>query len=80
MRVESALMIDLDSEYASNRGKTLIEKLSYSRQDERNKIIPDCGIRFSEEANIYIGMHSLRASVKKYFDFLEYIDNCKEVK
>lgn len=80
MRVESAFMIDLDSEYASDRGKALIEKLSYTRQDERNGIIPNCGIIFSEKANIYIGMHSLRTSVKKYFEFLEYLNNCKEVK
>lgn len=73
-RVEEALKVNLDDEFRFDGGKRVIQLLSYSRNDERNKILPDCGLVFAKEANIYLGMHSLRASVKKYFEFLSAVE------
>ena len=70
LRVEEALNISLDDEYKFDGGERVIQMLSYSREDERNHVIPTCGIVFSENADIYGGMHSLRASVKQYFEFI----------
>ena len=70
MRAESVLGVDLDSEYKRDCGKTIICKLEYTRDDERNNVFPTNDFHFNDNTNIYMGIHSIRASVKKYFDFL----------
>ena len=69
IRVESEMKVNLDDEYNTDAGSCLIEKLKYSRAEERAGVIPNCGIKFDDGANVYTGMHSLRASVKKYLEF-----------
>ena len=61
--------INLDEQYEKDEGNSLMQKLKYSRKESREGISPQCGIVFDRD--VYIGMHSLRASVKKYFEFLQ---------
>ena len=48
-----------------------MQKLEYSRKESREGMPPQCGIVFDIDVDVYTGMHSLRASVKKYFEFLQ---------
>lgn len=61
--------INLDEQYEKDEGNSLMQKLKYSRKESREGISPQCGIVF--DIDVYIGMHSLRAPVKKYFEFLQ---------
>lgn len=70
-RVEIEMKIDLDEQYRLDQGRRLMSLLMYSRKESRDGIKPKCGIDFEDSADIYAGMHSLRASVKKYFEFKE---------
>lgn len=70
MRVEQQLDCDLDEEYKQDNGADVISKLKYSRSDERKGVIPQNGMIFSVNVDVYMGMHALRSSVKKYFEFL----------
>lgn len=78
IRVEMSLGINLDEEFLNDGGKEVLYKLKYSRDDERKGVMPECGICFANKVNIYEGMHSLRASVKKYFDFMIEIKKMEE--
>lgn len=69
MRIEEKLFIDLDDEYRKDGGSGLLNRLKYSCDEQRQRKQPQCGLKFEENADIYIGMNSLRASVKKYFEF-----------
>ncbi|MDD6826981.1 MAG: hypothetical protein PUE12_12880 [Oscillospiraceae bacterium] len=68
-RVEIEMNIDLDEQFRKDNGTSLMTSLKYSKKEFRDGIRPSCGIHFEDGANMYSGMHSLRASVKKYFDF-----------
>lgn len=70
--VETALEIDLDEEFAIDKGKRLMGKMQYSIADERaNKDAP-AEFHFKDNANIRYRMTNLRSAVNKYFEF------CKE--
>lgn len=69
VRVEMEMEIDLDEQYQLDRGTKLMELLMYSRKESRLGTQPNCGIAFTPGVDMYAGMHSLRASVKKYFEF-----------
>lgn len=69
-RVEMEMKIDLDEEYAKDKGTSLFVLLKYSKKEARDGMKPVCGISFLGDADIYSGMHSLRASVKKYFAYM----------
>ena len=69
MRIEEELNIDLDDEYRKDRGSSLLDRLKYSREEQRQRKQPRCGLKFGENVDIYTGMNSLRASVRKYFEF-----------
>ncbi len=71
IRVENEMGIDLDVQYKEDEGKGLMQKLKYSRKESREGMPPQCGIVFDIDVDVYTGMHSLRASVKKYFEFLQ---------
>lgn len=71
IRVENEMGIDLDAQYKEDEGKSLMQKLKYSRKESRAGMPPQCGIIFDIDVDVYAGMHSLRASVKKYFEFLQ---------
>mgnify|MGYP004469725701 FL=1 len=71
IRVENEMGINLDEQYEKDEGNSLMQKLKYSRKESREGISPQCGIVFDIDVDVYIGMHSLRASVKKYFEFLQ---------
>lgn len=73
IRVEQQLSCNLDDEYEKDKGEDIIKKLKYSRNDERKGIIPQNGIVFAVDVDVYTGMHALRSSVKKYFEFLQTI-------
>ena len=68
-RIEESLRLDLDEEFAKDGGRSLVNLLEYSSEDENlNRPAPD-GISFSPGSNIKNGMSSLRSAVKKYFEF-----------
>ena len=70
--VETALEIDLDEEFAIDKGKRLMGKMQYSIADERaNKDAP-AEFHFKDNANIRYRITNLRSAVNKYFEF------CKE--
>ena len=70
--VETALQIDLDTEYALDKGKRVLSKMQYTITDERaNKEAP-AEFQFKDSANIRYRMANLRSAVNKYFEF------CKE--
>ena len=71
IRVENELNIDLDEQYDLDMGSELMQKLKYSRKESREGKTPKCGITFDVDVDVYAGMHSLRASVKKYFEYLQ---------
>lgn len=75
LRVENELHINLDEEYQRDKGYELMQKLKYSRKESREQKQPQCGIVFDADVDIYCGMHSLRASVKKYFEYLEQLND-----
>ena len=68
-RLENGLRIDLDLEYAKDNGRTLIELLTYTANDENNNKPAPKGIYFTKGANLKNGMASLRSAAKKYFEF-----------
>lgn len=68
-RIENDLKINLDQEYISDQGKSLMERLKYSKDEFRNMKQPKCGIVLNPKTNMYSCMNSLRVSVKKYFEF-----------
>lgn len=68
-KVEKALQIDLDEQFESDRGQSVISSLRYSADDERNGIqAPEC-FGFKEGANIRFRFTDLRSATKKYFSF-----------
>lgn len=70
--VENALQMDLDIEFAYDKGKRLLQKMQYSIADERANKEPPIGFCFKDNSNIRFRMANLRSAVNKYFDF------CKE--
>ncbi len=78
IRVENEMGIDLDEQYAKDSGSDLMQRLKYSRKESREGKQPKCGIVFDTEVDVYTGMHSLRASVKKYFEYMRLIKAMQE--
>lgn len=70
--VETALQIDLDAEYAFDKGKRVLSQMQYSIADEREKKDAPAGFHFKDNANVRYRMTNLRSAVNKYFEF------CKE--
>lgn len=73
IRVETEMNINLDEQYDLDKGDRLMQTLKYSRKEAREGKQPQCGIVFDLDVDVYSGMHSLRASVKKYFEYLQQI-------
>lgn len=73
IRVETEMSINLDEQYDLDKGDRLMQTLKYSRKEAREGKQPQCGIVFDLDVDVYSGMHSLRASVKKYFEYLQQI-------
>lgn len=69
--VETALQINLDIEYAFDKGKQLLSKMQYSIADERAQKEVPAGFNFKDEANVRYRMANLRSAVNKYFEFCE---------
>lgn len=69
MRIEAEMEVGLDKEYAQDGGRRFLNKLKYSREEQRQGKQPDCGLHFRENVDIYTGLNSLRVSLKKYFEF-----------
>lgn len=70
--VETAFQIDLDAEYAYDKGKRILSKMQYTISDEREKKEAPAEFHFRDNANIRYRMADLRSAVNKYFTF------CKE--
>ena len=67
--VEFALKTDLDNEYKTDGGKTVLDKLSYCRRDATAGNPPPKEFIFKEGANVVQRITDLRAAVNKYFTF-----------
>lgn len=70
--VEKVLVVDLDEEYARDRGTGVLSRMQYSIEDERSAKQPPADFHFKDNANIRYRMTNLRSAVNKYFEF------CKE--
>ena len=68
-RVEKELNIDLDDEFIKDRGKSLLYKLEYTRENQLHNEPLKCDIHFNEGSDLYTGMSSLRSAVKQYLNF-----------
>jgi hypothetical protein len=68
-RVEESLKMNLDEEFSKDGGRSLVELLEYSSEDESLNRLAPTGISFTPGSNIKNGMASLRSAVKKYFEF-----------
>lgn len=70
-KIEKSLNVDLDEEYTRDGGQTIISRLVYSSDDERNgKPAPD-GFSFKVDANIRFRMTDMRSAAKRYFKFCQ---------
>ena len=69
-KIESALKVDLDKEFATDGGKRVLDMLSYTRRDANNgKEAPEY-IMFKEGVDVVKRLTDLRSAVKQYFKFL----------
>ncbi len=68
-RVERDLSVDFDQEYKRDKGKSIISRLEYTRDDaEIDAPLPG---NIVIDGNKYTGMSSLRSACKKYFLFCD---------
>lgn len=66
-KVEHDLRLDLDTEYARDRGRSLLERLAYSREDTQAGKEPPLSLRAgADPCNC---MSSYRSDVRRYFEF-----------
>ena len=68
-RVENGFGVDLDEEFNRDKGKSVIDRLNYSREDEQMNVAAPKGLYFKPGANLYNGLASLKNAAKKYFRF-----------
>ncbi len=68
-RVEDNLKIDLDIEFKKDNGVSLLDKLTYTTDDEIHNRPLRCNIEFNAGSNLRNGMGSLKTAVSKYFEF-----------
>lgn len=64
----------LFSHYSNDRGRTLLERLTYSKEDSDRGLEPAHSITFMGSKgyqSIYEGTVSLRNAVMYYFDFIK---------
>lgn len=71
--VECALKIDLDEEYAKDRGVTVLSKITYGKRDVDAGVPLPKGFSFKEGCNVVQRMTDLRSAVKMYFSFCDTI-------
>src|SRR5437762_3303182 len=64
---------DLDRHFAADRIGKLLDRLSYSREDEQSGSHPRHSVPFSTGANIRKGTNSLASAVRLYLGFCEEI-------
>lgn len=79
-RVEDNLHIDLDSEFMNDKGKSLLDKLTYTVDDQMHNRPLKCNIYFNNGSNLRAGMSSLKTAVNKYFEFCQKYDSVIELK
>lgn len=70
-RIENGLRINLDDEWKKDNGASVVDLLTYSRDDQNRGAPPPHGIIFQRGADIYNGMASLRSAAVRYFDFCD---------
>ena len=68
---------DLDEEYKNDKGKKLLELLTYSKKDADNQVKPNHQIKFN--GDFYDGTVNLKKSAKLYFKFCEDLNRNKEM-
>ena len=68
-RVERDLRIDLDKEFEKDGGRSLLESMVYSQQDQKNHVPLRCAIEFKPGSDLRNGMASLKTAVSTYFTF-----------
>lgn len=70
-RIENGLCLDLDEEFAKDKGGSVITLLKYTAEDEKRNCPVAPGLDFAPGANLKNGMASLRSAAKKYFEFCQ---------
>lgn len=73
-RVEINLKINLDDEFARDKGRALLEKLTYTAEDQANNRSLKCNIYFRAGSDLKSGMSSLKTAVSRYFEFCNTVD------
>ena len=71
LRVEKALSVDLDDEYAKDGGRRVIESLSYGKREADIGVVFPNRFGFSEGCNQVQRYTDIRSATKKYFSFCE---------
>lgn len=68
-RLENELGVSLDKEYEADGGQGVIDRLVYTREDQRQGRPAPAGLSIPKGANIYNAVASLRSAARKYFKF-----------
>lgn len=76
-RIETELNLDLDVEYRKDIGQGVIDQLAYSKKEYKELRQPMCGIILNPKTNMYSCMNSLRSSAKRYFEYMDEIEQSK---
>ena len=68
-RIEAELQVNLAREFEEDGGRTLLDTLTYTREDEAQGRPAPGGLRIASGANIYNAVSSVRSAARKYFEF-----------
>ena len=69
--VEYALKVDLDEQFAADKGEYVLSKLAYCKRDmDAGKPLPT-EFSFKEGCNVVQRMTDLRSAVKRYFAYCD---------
>lgn len=70
-KVERTIDVNLDDEYAADKGKNVLAILSYGQKEANAGEDSPVDFSFKANSNCVQRYTDLRCSVKKYFEFLE---------
>ena len=73
---------DLDQHFLKNRGSNLLDKLTYTKEDQQKELEPAHSIKITGTKgyeSIYNGTASLRNAVSVYFEYLKGLNKLNEI-
>lgn len=68
-RLENEMGVSLDMEYEADGGRAFIDRLTYTKEDQRQGRPAPAGLSIPKGADIYNAVASLRSAARKYFEF-----------